>query len=114
VRQGFWARLATTLVLVVLAMLPSAQAAAEPVDPASVPANLRQYVPDSAEWLSAPWMTAESCRDHGGDWSTYAAYLIKDFPELLEFFQPDFAGTDSNAGPRKDLLLRGYRDLAAT
>jgi hypothetical protein len=98
--------------LVVVAMLPSAQAAAEPVDPATVPANLRQYVPDSAEWMSAPWMTAESCRDHGGDWSTYAAYLIKDFPELLQFFQPDFAGTDSNAGPRKDLLLRGYRDLA--
>jgi hypothetical protein len=114
VTRGFWARLAATFVLVVVAMLPSAQAAlAEPVDPATVPANLRQYVPDSAEWLSSPWMTAESCRDHGGDWSTYTAYLIKDFPELLQFFQPDFAGTDANAGPRKDLLLRGYRDLAA-
>ncbi|MFL6125480.1 hypothetical protein [Actinophytocola sp.] len=112
-RRRFWVRLATTLVLVVAAMLPSAHAVADPVDPASVPANLRQYVPDSAEWLSSPWMTAESCRDHGGDWSTYAAYLIKDFPELLQFFQPDFAGTDANAGARKDLLLRGYRDLAA-
>ena len=30
-------------------------------------------------------MTASSCRDHGGDWSTYASYLIKDFPDLLAF-----------------------------
>jgi hypothetical protein len=58
-------------------------------------------------------MTAESCRDHGGDWGTYAAYLIQDFPSLLEFFQPKFAGDDGNAPERKKLLVRGYKDLAA-
>lgn len=101
------------VVLFGLLLVQGPSAAADPVDPATVPAHLRQYVPDSAEWQTSPWMRSEACRDHGGDWSTYTAYLIKDFPDLLEFFQPDFAGTDDNAGPRKDLLVRGYRDLAA-
>jgi hypothetical protein len=94
-------------------VLHTPPAEAQPVDPASVPAHLRQYVPDSAEWQTSPWMTATSCRDHGGDWSIYASYLIKDMPELLAFFQKDFAGTDANASKRQDLLLRGYRDVAA-
>lgn len=104
--------IAVCLAVLALGLLCGGRAVAEPVDPADVPANLRQYVPDSAEWMSSPWMTAESCRDRGGDWATYAAFLIKDFPDLLEFFQPDFAGSDGNAGERKKLLVRGYRDLA--
>jgi hypothetical protein len=101
------------LAVLMLSLLGGGSAVAEPVDPAEVPADLRQYVPDSADWMSSPWMTGEPCRDQGGDWSLYAEFLIKDFPELLEFFQPDFAGTDGNAGERKKLLVRGYRDLAA-
>lgn len=106
--------LAVWLAVLVLGLLGGGTAAAAPVDPADVPADLRQYVPDSAEWMSSPWMMAEPCRDRGGDWGTYAAFLIKDFPELLGFFQPDFAGTDGNASERRNLLVRGYRDLATT
>jgi hypothetical protein len=102
----------TWLVVLLLSLLGTGTAAADPVDAADVPANLRQYVPDSAEWMSSPWMTAETCRTHGGDWGAYAAYLIKDFPELLKFFQPDFAGKDGNAAERENLLVRGYRDIA--
>ncbi|MGB3439498.1 MAG: hypothetical protein WBA97_12170 [Actinophytocola sp.] len=105
--------LAFSLIVLILTLLGGGPAAAAPVDPADVPANLRQYVPDSAEWTASPWMTAESCRDHGGDWGTYAAYLIQDFPALLEFFQPRFANDDGNAPKRKTLLIRGYQDLAA-
>lgn len=105
--------LAVWLVMLAMCLLGAGTAVADPVDSAEVPANLRQYVPDSAEWMSSPWMTAEPCRDRGGDWGTYAAYLIKDFPELLKFFQPDFAGDDGNAPEREKLLIRGYRDLAA-
>jgi hypothetical protein len=104
--------LAVWLAVLMLSLLGAGTAVADPVDAAEVPANLRQYVPDSAEWMSSPWMTAEPCRDRGGDWATYAAYLIKDFPELLKFFQPDFAGHDGNAPARENLLVRGYRDLA--
>ncbi len=111
--RGLLRRVSATLVVLFgLLLVQGPSAAADPVDPATVPAHLRQYVPDSAEWQTSPWMRSEACREHGGDWSTYTAYLIKDFPDLLEFFQPDFAGTDDNAGPRKDLLVRGYRDLA--
>ncbi len=108
-----WRRAPVLLAMFGFVVLQSPAVVAQPVDPATVPANLRQYVPDSAEWASAPWMTADSCRDRGGDWSIYASYLIKDMPELLAFFQPDFAGTDANANARKDLLVRGYRDVAA-
>lgn len=110
-----WRVRALLLSLLVLALgwLSNTTAAADPVDPADVPANLRQYVPDSAEWAASPWMTGESCRDQGGDWSTYAAFMIQDFPALLEFFQPDFANDDGNAPERKKLLVRGYNDLAA-
>jgi hypothetical protein len=101
--------LAFSLIVLILTLLGGGTAAADPVDPADVPANLRQYVPDSAEWTASPWMTAESCRDHGGDWGTYAAYLIQDFPALLEFFQPKFAGDDGNAAERKKLLVRDTR-----
>src|SRR4051812_14574072 len=83
-----------------ITLLGGGAADADPVDPTEVPANLRQYVPDNAEWMSSPWMTAETCRDRGGDWGTYAAFLIKDFPELLKFSQPDFAGKDGNAADR--------------
>lgn len=104
--------LVVTLFLVLVAA--PGHAVAEPVDPATVPAPLRQYVPDSAEWMQAPWMTADHCRDRGGDWSTYTAHLIKDFPALLDFFQPKFAGIDGNAPEREKVLVRGYRDIAAT
>ncbi len=102
-----------SLLVLSLSLLGNPTAGADPVDPADVPANLRQYVPDSAEWTASPWMTGESCRDQGGDWSTYAAFMIRDFPALLEFFQPDFANDDGNAPERKKLLVRGYTDLAA-
>jgi hypothetical protein len=110
-----WGRRAVAVAVVLgFVVLHAPSAVADPVDPATVPASLRQYVPDSAEWASSPWMTASSCRNDGGDWSIYASYLIKDMPELLAFFQPDFAGGDSNASKRKDLLVKGYRDVAAT
>lgn len=113
VRRGLVRRVGLFLaVLIGLMLMQGSSAVADPVDPATVPANLRQYVPDSAEWQASPWMTSEACRDRGGDWSTYVAYLIQDFPALLEFFQPEFAGTDGNAASRKELLERGYRDLA--
>lgn len=111
--RGFLRRAAAILVVLgglMLVLGPSA--AADPVDPATVPANLRQYVPDSAQWQTSPWMKSTACRDQGGDWSTYVASFVKDFPDLLEFFQPDFANTDRNAPARKDLLLRSYRSLA--
>jgi hypothetical protein len=109
----WWRRAAVIVVVLGFAVLHAPVVIADPVDPATVPANLRQYVPDSAEWAASPWMTASSCRNHGGDWSIYASYLIKDMPDLLAVFQPDFAGNDANASKRKDLLVRGYRDVAA-
>ncbi|UVS80580.1 hypothetical protein [Actinokineospora sp. UTMC 2448] len=106
------ARLCGLLFLLVALLIHPLPAAAQPAagDPATVPPHLRHYVVDSAEWHQSPWMTAPGCQ--GGDFSVYATYLIKDLPELLEHFQPGFAGTDANASARKVLLLRKFRELA--
>jgi hypothetical protein len=89
-------------------------AAAQPIptDPASVPGHLRQYVVDTVEWQQSPWMTSPTCRDRGGDFSSYAGHLIHDLPELLEHFQPTFAGVGGNAAARKDFLVREFRAIA--
>ena len=115
VRSRWWRRATTCVIIVIGVMfLRAPMAATEPVDPATVPQSLRQYVPNSAEWLASPWMTSSSCSDHGGDWSIYVTSLIKDLPDLLAFFQPEFAGTnDAEAGPRKEFLLQKFRDMPA-
>jgi hypothetical protein len=110
-----WGHAAAAVIIAIgVSLLATRPAAADPVDPAFVPENLRHYVPTSAEWLASPWMTSEGCRDHGGDWSIYATNLIKDLPDLLLFFQPDFAGVnDAEAAARKEFFLKQFRELPA-
>ncbi|KAA2245939.1 hypothetical protein F0L68_40980 [Solihabitans fulvus] len=105
-----WRRLALLGLVVAFLGLSQPAAYADPHDAASVPANLRQYVPGTPEWTSSPWMTSPSCRDHGGDWSIYTQDVVKDTPALLQFFQPDFGGGDQG---RSEEILAGYRDIAA-
>src|SRR5262245_37519496 len=117
-RAGTGRRLLGLAIAVVLGLLwlQPAMASAAPVDPQSVPQNLRLFVPDSAEWQTSPWMTSANCVDHGGDWSLYSSYLIKDMVDLLEFFQPNFGGSpdEANTPKRKPLIVKGYQDIAAT
>ncbi|MGW5049739.1 hypothetical protein [Actinokineospora sp. NPDC004072] len=97
--------------LAVLGVLLGQQPAAAQPAAETVPAHLRHYVLDSAEWHQSPWMTHPGCRDHGGNFSTYAASMIIDLPALLEHFQPNFAGTDRSAGQRKEYLLGRFAEL---
>jgi hypothetical protein len=113
-RPGWWRAITALAIAIGLLVVPARLAAAQPVDPATVPESLRQYVPGSAEWLNSPWMTSPGCRDHGGDWSVYVTSIIADLPELLGFFQPQFAGTDAEAAARKEALLKGFRELPGT
>ncbi|HEX5117846.1 MAG TPA: hypothetical protein VFW65_21905 [Pseudonocardiaceae bacterium] len=100
------------MVLTFLALSqPLADAA--PVDVNTVPDTLRQYVVGTPEWATSPWMTTATCQDRGGDWSVYTRNVLKDTPALLQFFQPDFAGSDDVAKPRGAEILQGYRDIAA-
>lgn len=112
-RSG-WARWLVCMLLVTTTMLVGAPvtALAQPASDDTVPLALRQYVPDSPEWQRAAWMTTPPCRDRGGDFSMYSAALIRDMVPLLEHFQPDFANIDANAPERKEILARGYRDIA--
>jgi hypothetical protein len=117
-RAGTGRRILGLAIAVVLGLLwlQPAMASADPVDPQNVPQNLRLFVPDSAEWQTSPWMTSANCVDHGGDWSLYSSYLIKDMVDLLEFFQPNFGGSpdEANTPKRKPLIVKGYQDIAAT
>ncbi|MGH3623218.1 MAG: hypothetical protein ACRDQ5_15710, partial [Sciscionella sp.] len=109
-RRAVWA--ATLLVLVfsllALAALPAAADPPVGTDPATVPANLQQYMPDSPQWTTSPWMTSPACRDHGGDWSSYVEHVIADTSALLRYFQPDLGGSNAQ---RTQALLAGYASI---
>lgn len=106
-------RLAVLLMVLGAFALSQPLANASPSDVTTLPDNLRQYVAGTPEWAASPWMTAQDCRDQGGDWSIYTQHVLNDTPALLEFFQPDFGGQDSDAKARGAEILQGYRDIAA-
>lgn len=107
---------ALVALLAAVMIAPSATAAAAaPRDLDGLPASLQKYVVGSQAWLSAPWMTAPSCRDQGGDFSVWVENVIVDTPELLEFFDSSVFGdrVSDEDRPRGDAILAGYRALAA-
>lgn len=105
-----WGR-ALTVMLAVLGLLMCSQPAAfaVPKDVSEVPEQVRQYIPDTPQWVGSPWMTAPDCADRGGSWSSYVDHVIADTPELLRTYQPGFA---EGAGARNRAILDGYQRLA--
>jgi hypothetical protein len=91
----------------------SQPAYAAPVTTTTVPDNLQKYVAGTPQWNAAPWMTSPACANAGGDFSVFTQNVLTDTPTLLQFFQPDFAGTDSSAAARGAEMLNGYRAIAA-
>lgn len=108
-------RLLTLLLLVFgFFALSQSAASADTKDVSQVPQNLREYIADTPEWNTSPWITAPRCKDHGGDFSLYVQNILKDTPDLLAFFQPDFGGTDGDAGrARGQAIVRGYQEIAS-
>ncbi|MFD4249149.1 hypothetical protein ACFWQL_05360 [Amycolatopsis thermoflava] len=109
-------RRAAVVIGLLLALLSAATAtaSAQPVDPGTIPDNLRKYVVDSPQWVTAPWMTDPACKDHGGDFSRYARSVIDDAADLYAFFQPDVIKDDHvNGLERSQAILQAYRDAAA-
>src|SRR5262245_1286995 len=106
-------RCATVVLTIVLAGLlaTSAAVADPPARPEpqldQLPVNLQKYVPETAAWAASPWMTSESCKAKGGDFSIWTANVIKDSADLQDFFSFTF-DIDEFKQVRRDL----YDDLA--
>ncbi|MFL6126385.1 hypothetical protein [Actinophytocola sp.] len=102
------------LVALLAAVLTAPAAGGAPSDVDKLPAALAKYVVGSPAWLAAPWMTAPSCRDNGGDFSVWVENVIADTPALLTFFQSSIFGDHVPAQDRsrRDAILAGYRTLA--
>lgn len=83
---------------------------------ASMPPELQKYTPGSQAWATAPWTTAPSCSDRGGDFSMWTSSVIADTPALLTHFQNATFGPDTNAADqaRGNAILDGYRTLSDT
>ncbi|MEU0529200.1 hypothetical protein [Amycolatopsis tolypomycina] len=96
--------------------LPAVAAATAPPSLPNLPAQLQKYVPGTAAFAAAPWMTSPACAGHGGDFSIWTASVLHDTPDLLAVFQPGLVGTleASGAQTRRDALLDGYRRISAS
>lgn len=114
-RVNRWRRIMLTVGVVALAVLGSVPAAeAAPVrDLGGLPERLQKYVPGSAAWQSAPWVTSPTCRDAGGDFSIWVGNVLVDTPSLLAFFQARMFGSEVAAADRarRDAIVQGYRVL---
>lgn len=110
-----WCAGLVALVALLAAVMIAPSATAAPRDLDELPASLQKYVVGSQAWLTAPWMTASSCRDQGGDFSVWVENVIADTPELLDFFDSSVFGdrVSDEDRPRGDAILAGYRALAA-
>lgn len=106
----------TALVSVVMAGFGTAgmAASAAPHDVTTLPDPLRKYVPGSSTWASSPWMTSESCKDKGGDFSLWVASVIGDIPELLRIFYTELyaGGRSERDAARNVAVVAGYRQLS--
>ncbi|MEU0529199.1 hypothetical protein [Amycolatopsis tolypomycina] len=109
-RRGLRAVLAAALLLILTG--PPASADPQP-DVNHLPAQLQKYVPGSAAFAAAPWMTSPACAGRGGDFSIWTASVLHDTPDLLAVFQPGYFGSAVPAAgkPLADAILAAYRQV---
>lgn len=106
-------RVIVVLVAVLAALSDSSAQAQQPEDKlADLPQQLRKYVPDSPQWRSSPWMTAQSCRDRGGDFSVWVENVIHDAPALQKHFYPTAYDEVTPSPGLGEAMLEGYRRIA--
>ncbi len=102
---------ALVIVLTAVAAATGATAYAQPSEQTgNLPDHLRKYVPGSAEWQASPWMTAETCRDRGGDFSVWTENVVSDAATLMEHFHADAYEMDPQLG---QATSAGYQRIAA-